>query len=366
MQIELQFFKHRATNPTSFVVEFLDYALHHLIADAHEGHRIYELMSIRRPGDVWQYIWIRLVDVPDNVMDTYTYKRKEPFPKGTPPWPERMLPLNIFDSFFYWAREDTSEESECWLTERGSGRFQNRAQELFAKVLETQEFLRASTDLLICKELSNIAAHQHDEDMAAHSLYSLTTEEYQSPVVRKWSDEFYTKLAELLALPEVVCVAVRGDEDYHTLRLVCSEQLRRAQATGNPQGHDMPLSVLGDSWDWFNRWDAVLTLHSEGLGYGDLLVENDPPRIRPASTEPASARPPPTPRQKEYSAFVFRMWQQMSRYWLLPGEVDALPGQEIVTGPGWTLRLNALADFDYTAESGRMQKDFIKRLERKK
>jgi hypothetical protein len=45
------------------------HALAHLMNDALNSVRVYELMSIRRPGDVWNYVWVEAVEVPPRVED---------------------------------------------------------------------------------------------------------------------------------------------------------------------------------------------------------------------------------------------------------------------------------------------------------
>ena len=63
VQIDLQGHHYRG-EPYSFRVEILDHALDHLIEDARNAYRVYELFAIRRPGDLWKYLWVRLIDVP--------------------------------------------------------------------------------------------------------------------------------------------------------------------------------------------------------------------------------------------------------------------------------------------------------------
>ncbi len=52
-----------------FRVRLHFHALAHLMNDALHSIRVYELMSIRRPGDVWNYVWVEAVEVPPRVED---------------------------------------------------------------------------------------------------------------------------------------------------------------------------------------------------------------------------------------------------------------------------------------------------------
>ena len=263
------------SDPMPFRVEVQDHALDHLIADAHAGLRLYELMMIRRPGDVWQYLWVKEVEVPPSVSACIAYKRQEKSPWGPCQWPEHSLPLNDFESFFRWDRDDTSEESVCWLTARESIEFLDYGRTLFDRVRGAQAELRRSDDLLIQVELAAMDSFQHAYDLAGKLPMERTYPDYMTPTTAKRSAAFYEKLIEVVARPEVHSVAARDDKDYQTMRILCTEQRRRAIRTGNPVGDDMSLCVVSDHFPGFENWQAKVACSQEGLGYGDLLLDCD-------------------------------------------------------------------------------------------
>ena len=63
------------------------HALVQLMNDALNGVRIYELMMIRRPGDVWNYIWVEAIDVPPRVQAMMT--------TGSLRWPAGYMPFEV-------------------------------------------------------------------------------------------------------------------------------------------------------------------------------------------------------------------------------------------------------------------------------
>ncbi len=60
---------HYGSKNYPFRVRLHSHALAHLMNDALHSIRVYELMSIRRPGDVWNYVWVEAVEVPPRVED---------------------------------------------------------------------------------------------------------------------------------------------------------------------------------------------------------------------------------------------------------------------------------------------------------
>jgi hypothetical protein len=84
-----------------------------LVEVALAGLRIYELMMIRRPGDILKYLWVRFGEVPDRVIERRQSRfiRLQEYQR----WPEGMMPFEEFSGMFFWAGDDTEEEDECWL-----------------------------------------------------------------------------------------------------------------------------------------------------------------------------------------------------------------------------------------------------------
>lgn len=328
-------------DPIPFRVEVQHHALEHLMADALEAHRVYELMMIRRPGDVWKYLWVKTLEVPPDVSMWVKSKREEENPYGRCSWPEDSIPLNLFDLFFSWCWEDTSPESACWLTEREGGRFLEFGRQLFQRIQDAQREIRNSHDLLIRAEIEEIEALQHCHDMDAQPPFEHTAPDYQSPTAPKRTTAYYDKLRELLAMPEVSMIAVRGDDDYQTMRVLCAEQRRRSLVAGKPIGHELALHTLSDGRPYYSRWGAAVKCWQEGLGYGDLMINAMP-------CSPA-----------------FRDHLQNTRHCRMmfshqdDGEIK---GYTQAKGDGWVLYQDIRPGYDYTDRSQRELADFIQNV----
>lgn len=250
-----------------FSADLLDHPLDHLIEDARNAYRVYELFSIRRPGDLWKYLWVRLIDVPDRVWEWYRSAQKGQA------WPDQAIPLRRFDQFFFWCGDDTDPEAECWLRTREGNLFREWVIRRYAQITQAQEILRGSDDPLIQYEIQAIHRVQHPYDYEAERPFSLTGDDYSTITLPKRTPGYYEKLLEVLASPEVQSVACRGDDDFQTIRLMCAEQRKRAEAAGKPPRDVLPISILSDGISAIAAWQAWIRVYWEGLGYGDLWVE---------------------------------------------------------------------------------------------
>jgi hypothetical protein len=311
------------------------------MADALEAHRVYELMMIRRPGDVWKYLWVKLLEVPTSVSMRITSKRENEYPHGRCPWPENCLPLRVFDSFFYWCDlGDNDPETECWLNERNSDRFLEFALSLFQRVQVKQQEILQSSDPLIQAELSAIRALKHRHDMDAYIPFEITTTIYPSPTVPKRTPAYYKRLSALLAMPEISMVAVRGDDDYQTMRVLCSEQRRRSIASGKPIAHELALHALSDGQSYYLRWRAAVKCWQEGLGYGDLMIN--------ANEVHSDSR--------HYLENVRRC-----RMMLCHRDEGEIKGYAQAKGDGWVLYHDVRPGYDYGARCQRELAEFIEK-----
>jgi hypothetical protein len=326
-------------DPMPFRVEIQHHALQHLMADALKAHRVYELMMIRRPGDVWKYLWVKALEVPAFVSSSMASKRQDEYPHGRCPWPENCIPLNLFDSFFYWCwDDDTSPESVCWLREREGGSFLEFGRQLFQRIQQAQQGIFKTDDLLIRAELAAIEALQHCHDMDAQPPFELTTPDYQTPTVPKRTGSFYLKLRELLAMPEMSMVAARGDDDYQTMRVLCAEQRRRSLDSGKPIGHELALHALSDGQPYYSRWGAAVKCWQEGLGYGDLMIN--------------AMECYPTFRNHIQNTRRCRMM-------FTHQDEGEIKGYTQTQGDGWVLYQDIRPGYDYVARSQRELADFV-------
>lgn len=211
-----------------FHVELRRDAIDDLIADARQAHRAYELMMIRRPGDVWKYLWVRMLEVPQAVAGSVAWRRKE---KSSllRSWPEDCIPLTEFDACFSWAWDDTTPESQTWLTHRGSKTFKKVADALLAEVTQAQDELRNCDDPLIEAEIEAMKTNSHFHDHDALAPHVLTPPGHVSITAPKQMQGYYQKLREVVARADVRIVSAYNHSDFQTLRIICAEQRRRAR-----------------------------------------------------------------------------------------------------------------------------------------
>lgn len=245
-----------------------------LIGAAKGAHRVYELLLIDRPGDVWDYVWVLLDEVPKRVADRVARVRQEARPNRTDrahPWPEDRIPFKVFDSLFFWTGDDTEPEDEAWLNQRDSALMRSFARQALSIAHAAQSRLDWN-DHLLRHITSRIRSAEHpycylDRDMARSKSRELPPNDAQH------TPAFYVKLDALLRDANLASVAYRAAGDYRVLRMMATEQRRRANLTGHDAGTAMHLSALVDHSISNEAWESEIWLFSEGLAHGDLFIE---------------------------------------------------------------------------------------------
>lgn len=245
-----------------------------LIEAAENAHRVYELLLIDRPGDIWAYTSVALDDVPPSVYDRVARARNEHAPgrEGVGHrWPEAQIPFEIFDRLFYWAWDDTEPEDEAWLTHRNSLVMQTFADQLLAIVRAAQSRL-AWNDHLLRHIVARVREGKHSYCYLDRRA-ALTKCQESIPSEPSHTPSFYKKLGELLRDGDLASVAYRARGDYRVLRMMATEQRRRAERTGHAGGNALYLSALVDRSIENEAWDSEIWFFSEGLAHGDLFIE---------------------------------------------------------------------------------------------
>jgi len=316
-----------------FHVELLRDTLHRLVADARQCHRLYELMMIRRPGDVLKYLWVRVVNVPRSVES----RCRE---AAGPEWPAGCLPLVKFDTFFYWAWDDTEPESSTWLTYREGDEFNKTLNNLFEQARQAQDELRNSDDVLIQTELREMEQHTHHLDRQPNPPFEITFPGSTSFTSPRRTSAYYDKLREVVARPDVRIVSLHNDDDYQTLRILCAEQRRRAMATGQPLIDALTIHVLTDGLPFTRGWRPQIVSWQEGLGYGDLFVDGG------ASRGSEDDETPYTEAGISYSLRLFKMRLFLTHRSVPGGEADWTRSD----GRGWVLYEDVRKDQSYAAD----------------
>lgn len=262
-------------NKEPFRVRLDSDALDALIADARNAWRVYELRLIQRPGDIWDYVHVTPEAVPAALGTRIAEARAAAKIRfvAEHPWPDGKIPFAAFDDLFQpvWAY-DPEPLDEAWRG-RWLGSY---VRELF----ETAQAALADLDggdPLVARELrlARERNHQLDELSRADAL-KRQRDRFHAPKAGVHGDGFYRELERLLGDPDLVSIACRGEGDWRLLRLLCTEQRRRVDATGYRPLHALFISILGDVHPAVAGWGGEVMWFSEGLAHGDLLIEDRP------------------------------------------------------------------------------------------
>ena len=227
-----------------------------LIGDATNAFRLYELLLIRRPGDVWDYVTVTPEVVPKRVAERIARAREEAMPRfeRQHPWPEGQLPFPVFDKLFFWSWDDTEPEDEAWLSHRGSSVMDRFATQLLGIVNSAKARLNWN-DPLLTHVIKLIETGKHEFDSLSRAA-AIAADDSHRPGEDQHSKEFYEKLDDVLSDKELVSVAYRSDGDYRILRAMATEQRRRANLTGHQTGNSLYLSALVNRTISNVAWDS--------------------------------------------------------------------------------------------------------------
>lgn len=324
-----------------FEITLNDEALKLLTAEALQGSRIYELMQIRRPGDLWKYLWVQVHALPSSCswqMPAAIKNERETHGPARFDWPEEYIPLTKFTKFFYAAGDDTNLESEAWLSAKNGSTFRRYFWKLFTEVRATQETIHQSPDLLVREELSAIASSRHARDFDAEPPFKLTPPGAVSQLAPQYTEAFYEQFTILIASPQVRSVGV-WLQDYKLYQIACREQRKRALASGNKIGRDLIVSTGGaDDIDCVTDWNAPTVYHDMGMDYSDLTVL--------------------------FSAVVRKGGRFRRPLWLTPDDAGEVEGYVRTTGEGWTVYKDPVINEDFTASSASYRQGVIDMMEK--
>lgn len=258
-----------------FRVEIHIYTLDALINAALDARCVYELFAIRRVGDVFKYLWLKPIALPSRLRSRYESLRSENQDKYSKnhPWPDDQVPYLKFDDMFYpnW---DADPEEDAWLQMRHGENLKAFVERCYEQVKQAQQSLRSSYDVLIKNTIRLIDVGKHPFDYKPNTPFALMRHDWKPHNFHRFSENYYLKLVELLSRPNIRSVACRSGDDYQTIRLCCSEQIRRITHEGLSLD-DFKLCAVGDSPIDAEAWGAQLTWYSEGLGYGDLFIQQE-------------------------------------------------------------------------------------------
>lgn len=257
-----------------FVVEIDALPLLALVEDAQSACRVYELLSIRRPGETLAYLRIRLENVSASVRKDFVDAQERLY-WGKPDCGKDYLPFTDFDSLFSWQGDDTSFESECWLRYRGADFWRNKMLELLVWVQAHQHKLRQSADSLIQGEIRKIDAGTHRRDFF-NGIERTCRAGRLTPNQSALPAPLLAVLEDLVKRDNVQSVSSPFRDFWLWHRMVV-EQLNRAEKTGLCPEAAFTLSGP-DSGIWpvpYADWGGDIHIPYEGACGADLYIKPD-------------------------------------------------------------------------------------------
>jgi hypothetical protein len=263
---------HKSPRKRPLIVDIDACPLVNLIEDASQGHRVYEFMSINRPGDLKHYLRVNLVEVDEDIvkklesaMNRIDYSIRERQSELT------ELPYTVFDNHFMWEGDDSTNDVAAWRQHIDQSEWKENLSAIYGLVMDLQTKLRATNDFLLQHEIGLLDSKQHFLDFMSR------VERFQhlDSIKVDWSANasFFDYIRNLIAKPEVTSVAC-GYNSYPIWRILCEEQIRRAKSSGDVPGAVFRLYAADDCCygDVGRNWGAEIHTSYEGMVIGDVTI----------------------------------------------------------------------------------------------
>jgi hypothetical protein len=241
-----------------------------LVADAHAARRVYELMLITRPGDVWPWIEAVFEALPRWGRQRLAVEmpaHAEALEAGALPGP---LPFVDVDRALRPRGDDDIPEQWAWGDVRGSPRVRDYVRGLLLMARTAVDGLPA-LDPLLAHIVGSVRDGSHAFDWLDRARFA--TGGRRRPPTQHVPTGFLHTLARVLRDGEIASVSYRGEGAWHVLRALACEQRRRAMATGHQPGHALHVSALSNLRPSNEAWGSAIWYFAEGLAVGDLHVE---------------------------------------------------------------------------------------------
>ena len=244
----------RNTHKCKIVVDIDARPLVSLVEMAFYGSRVYELMSIQRPGDLLHYLWVTFVELDDALMkslkESVDYKHPYEFDIKEA-W--TGLPFIYFDEKFFLQGDDTYPPDFAWRRHIDNDSWYQKLSSLYQLVCKLQQRLRGLDDFLLQNEVCLIDDKKHRRDFFSIVKRSCTLDCTDFSVDAK-SAEFLKVVAQLIAQEDVRSVSCPFG-GLNIWRILVTEQVTRSQRLNLPlqealhlYGPDSGLKRLPEDW----------------------------------------------------------------------------------------------------------------------
>jgi hypothetical protein len=243
-----------------------------LIVDASNAYRIYELMLINRPGDVWSYVSVGIETAPESVFNRLKHVReKGKIGSSQYPWSLEEVPFKVFDKIFYWDIDGTEPADAAWLN-RDASAMNKYAEQLLGIARKAQESLNLGWNGdLVGHIVALVKSGKHPYDFLEREA-AIAMHGRKLPLPEH-TDDFYKKLRELLCEPDLASITYFGDGDYTILKMLATEQRRRINLTQHSPDHAIQIVALVNQTIDNGAWDSTIHFCGESYVHGDLFIQ---------------------------------------------------------------------------------------------
>ena len=257
-----------------FMIEVDAKPLASLVQDARNGVRVYEFMTINRPGVIYSYLRVKAIEV-TRWVDKNIQAIEPRHDDEARDLAEGFVPLDLFDDLFHWQGDDTRPESKCWLEFREKEHWKQSAIQLLAWVKAQQSLLRAASNPLVIREIGYIDRQIHRRDFVPVIERRCLSKPVNMHTVRiDLPDAAIDAVANLFKHAEVLSVSAPFD-NFKLWELLCNEQLIRAEITGGAARKELPLfgPDFGLERIPYEDWGADVHIPFSGICMADLFIK---------------------------------------------------------------------------------------------
>ena len=264
-----------------FVIEIDARPLALLIEEAYKGRRVYEFLSIDRPGDLLNYLWVRVAEGSSELIEyiTQRYNRARRFSK--PQESVHEMTFTEFDGYFDFDFDDTRPDASIWIKHRDSAAWRRQPMQLLPVVRRAQANLTHLDDFLTQHEIALMALGQHHLDFRP----TVDRDGQLMPGVPGQStlpSDLFELIVRLVKQEDIRSVSCPFT-DYWLWRELVAEQVRRSIAQGVEPMTAMELNgpdsgipfVSSGHCRTVQEWGGEIHIPCEGTRGGDLFIQPD-------------------------------------------------------------------------------------------
>jgi|GEM_PF-36023 len=262
---------HKTPRDRPFVVDIDARPLVALINATVFGVRVYEFMAIQRPGDLLHYLWVTIIALDDEVIqsvkESVAYRNRYAFDENAP---LSGLSFVEFDRCFIWQGDDTDLEDACWRRHVEQQYWRDKLSDLFSLVVTMQHRLSGMDDFLLQNEIGLIDDKKHRQDFFATVQRKCILDSHNLSVDADSSD-FYTVLADMITQDDVHSVSCPFG-GLTIWRILVTEQIKRSQRLGLPPDEAFPLYGPDTGLnDLPEDWGGYVHIPYEGMHDGEVV-----------------------------------------------------------------------------------------------